>query len=168
MFQVFFRDECIVVQTVLLSGGRLMSFTLAVVVIGRLLRTMFGVPWLILLHRWVHMVVVAFRVDWVLIFLALLLLFLPGRDLERCLRHLFGCFSRELSFAAFSRSSSSFSLGVSTMYISCDEVAVQRPVGGGSCSSPASSCIPSMSSESKSRMSVRSSTVAIKWVVGGE
>ena len=32
--------------------------------IGRLLRAMFGVTWLILLHRWVHMVVVAFEVDW--------------------------------------------------------------------------------------------------------
>ena len=32
--------------------------------IGRLLRAVFGVTWLILLHRWVHMVVVAFGVDW--------------------------------------------------------------------------------------------------------
>ena len=32
--------------------------------IGRLLRVVFGVTWLILLHRWVHMVVVAFGVDW--------------------------------------------------------------------------------------------------------
>ena len=57
--------------------------------------------------------------------------------------------------------------GVSTIYIAYDEVDVQRPVGGGSCSSPASSSIPSMSSELKSSMSVKSSTVAIKWVVGG-
>ena len=60
------------------------------------------------------------------------------------------------------------SLGVSTMYMSYDEVAVQRPVGGGSCSSPASLSIASMSSEPKSRMLVKSSTVATKWVVGGE
>ena len=58
------------------------------------------------------------------------------------------------------------SLGVSTMYMSCDEVAVRRPVGAGSCSSPASSSL-SMSSESKLSMSVKSSTVATKWVVGG-
>ena len=32
--------------------------------IGRLLRTVFGVTWLILLYCWVHMVVVAFGVDW--------------------------------------------------------------------------------------------------------
>src|SRR4051812_26421942 len=36
------------------------------------------------------------------------------------------------------------------IYISYDEVAVKCPVGSGSCSSPASSSIPSMSSESKS------------------
>ena len=54
-----------------------------------------------------------------------------------------------------------------TMYISYDEVEVQRPVGGGSYSSPASSSILSMSSEPKSSMSVKSSTVATKWVVGG-
>ena len=58
--------------------------------------------------------------------------------------------------------------GVHHIYISYDEVDVQRPVGGGSCSTPASSSIPSMSSEPKSSMSVKSSTVAIKWVVGGE
>ena len=58
--------------------------------------------------------------------------------------------------------------GVHHIYISYDEVAVQRPIGGGSCSSPASSSIASMSSELKSSTSVKSSTVAIKWVVGGE
>ena len=41
-----------------------MSSALGIAVIGRLLRAVFGVTWLILLHRWVHMVVVAFRVDW--------------------------------------------------------------------------------------------------------
>ena len=54
------------------------------------------------------------------------------------------------------------------IYISYDEVAVQCPVGGGSCSSPALSSILSICSESKSSMSVKLSTVAIKWVVGGE
>ena len=64
-FQTFFRDdECIIVRTVLLSMGRLMSLSLGIAVIGRLLRAVFGVTWLILLHRWVHMVVVAFGVDW--------------------------------------------------------------------------------------------------------
>ena len=64
MFQTFFRDdECIVVRTVLLSGGRLMSFTLGIAVIGRLLQAMFSVTWLLLLHRWIHMVVFAFGVD---------------------------------------------------------------------------------------------------------
>ena len=32
--------------------------------IGRLLRAVFGVTWLILLHCWVHMVIVAFGIDW--------------------------------------------------------------------------------------------------------
>ena len=41
-----------------------MSSTLGIAVIERLLRAVFGVTWLILLHRWVHMVVVAFGVDW--------------------------------------------------------------------------------------------------------
>src|SRR3954468_22648415 len=59
------------------------------------------------------------------------------------------------------------SFGASTIYMSYDEVAVQRPTGAGSCSSPPSSSIPSKSSEPKSSMSVKSSTVAIKWVVGG-
>ena len=44
---------------------------------------------------------------------------------------------------------------------------LSRPVGSGSRSYPASSSIPLMSSESKSSMSVKSSIVAIKWVVGG-
>ena len=47
----------------LVCGG-LMSSSLGIIVIGRLLRTVFGVTWLILLHRLVHMVVVAFGVDW--------------------------------------------------------------------------------------------------------
>ena len=34
-----------------------------IAVIGRLLRAMFGVPWLVLLHHWVHGVVVSFGVD---------------------------------------------------------------------------------------------------------
>ena len=38
LFQVFFRDECVVVRTVLLSGGGLMSSTLGIAVIERLLR----------------------------------------------------------------------------------------------------------------------------------
>ena len=63
LFQVpFWNDVCIVVRTVLLSGDRLMSFTLGVAVIGQRLRTMFVVPWLILLHCWVHWAIVAFRV----------------------------------------------------------------------------------------------------------
>ena len=41
-----------------------MSSALGIAVIGRLLRAVFGVTWLVLLHRWVHMVVVAFGVDW--------------------------------------------------------------------------------------------------------
>ena len=41
-----------------------MSFTLGIAVIGRLLRAVFDVTWFILLHRWVHMVVVAFGIDW--------------------------------------------------------------------------------------------------------
>ena len=40
-----------------------MSSTLGIAVNGRLLRAMFGVTWLVLLHRWVHMIVVAFGVD---------------------------------------------------------------------------------------------------------
>ena len=59
------------------------------------------------------------------------------------------------------------SLGVSTIYMSYDEVAVQHPVGGGSCPPPALLSIPSMPLESKSSMSVKSSTVTTKWVVGG-
>ena len=35
-----------------------------IAVIGRLLQVAFGMTWLILLHRWVHMAVVAFGVDW--------------------------------------------------------------------------------------------------------
>ena len=58
--------------------------------------------------------------------------------------------------------------GVHHIYISYDEVAFQRPIGGGSYSSPASSSILSMSSELKSSTLVKSSTVAIKWVVGGQ
>ena len=42
-----------------------MNSSLGIIVIGRLLRAVFGMTWLILLHRWVHMVVVAFGVDWV-------------------------------------------------------------------------------------------------------
>ena len=55
--------SCIVVRTVLLSGDRLISFTLGVAVIGQRLRTMFTVRWLTLLCRWVHVVVVSSRVD---------------------------------------------------------------------------------------------------------
>ena len=40
-----------------------MSFTLGVAVIGQRLRTMFAVRWLILLHRWVHVVIVSFGVN---------------------------------------------------------------------------------------------------------
>ena len=41
-----------------------MNSSLGIIVIGHLLRTVFGVTWLVLLHRWVRMVVVAFGVDW--------------------------------------------------------------------------------------------------------
>ena len=41
-----------------------MNSSLGIIVIGRLLRTVLGVTWLVLLHRWVRMVVVAFGVDW--------------------------------------------------------------------------------------------------------
>ena len=41
-----------------------MSSALGITVIGRLLRTVFDAARLFLLHRWVHMVVVAFGVDW--------------------------------------------------------------------------------------------------------
>ena len=69
MFQVPFRDDvCIVVRTVLLSGDRLMNFTLGISVIGRRLWTMFTVPWLILLYRWVRVVVVSSGVDRGIIF----------------------------------------------------------------------------------------------------
>ena len=166
MLQVPFRDDvCIIVRTVLLSGDRLIIFTLGVAVIdgGSILCSpSAGSSCSIAGSMWSSF---PLESTGVLFFLALLSLFLPRRDLERRLRRLFGCFSRGLSFAASFRSSSLFSLGVSTMYISCDEVAVQRPVGGGSCSSPASLCIPWMSSESKSSMSVKSSTVAIKHTV---
>mgnify|MGYP005835672249 CR=1 FL=1 len=80
----------------------------------------------------------------VLSFLALLSLFLLWRDLGRRLRRRFGFCPRGLSSVA-SLSSPLFSLDVSTVYISYDEVVVQRPVGGGSRSSPASSSILSMS-----------------------
>ena len=60
----FRDDECVVVRTVLLSWGGLMSLALGITMIGRLLWAMFGVTWLIMLHHWVHMVVVAFGVDW--------------------------------------------------------------------------------------------------------
>ena len=64
LLQVPFRyDVCVIVRTVLLSGDRLMSFTLGVAVMGQRLRTMFVVRWLILLCRWVHVVVVSSRVD---------------------------------------------------------------------------------------------------------
>ena len=64
LLQVPFRDDvCFLVRTVLLSGDRLVSFTLGVAVIGQRLRTMFGVRWFILLCRWVHVVIVCFGVD---------------------------------------------------------------------------------------------------------
>ena len=64
-FEACFRDdECVIVRTVLLSQGSLMSSSLGITVIGRLLWAVFSVTWLILLHGWVHMVVVAFGVDW--------------------------------------------------------------------------------------------------------
>ena len=64
LFQVPFRDDvCIVVRAFLLSGDRLMSFILGVAVIGQRFCIMFAVRWLILLHRWVHVVVVFFGVD---------------------------------------------------------------------------------------------------------
>ena len=65
MFHLFVRDdECIVVWTVFLFWGGFMSSSLQIIVIGYLHRTWFGVTWLFLLHRWVHIVVVAFGVDW--------------------------------------------------------------------------------------------------------
>ena len=77
LFQVFFRDdECIVVRTVLFSGGRLMSSALRIAVIGRLFRAVFGVTWLILLHRWVHGVVVFFGINrGIIIFCAVVAVF---------------------------------------------------------------------------------------------
>ena len=64
MLQVPFRDDvCIVVRTVLLSGDRLISFTLGIAVIGRRLRTMFAVRWFIPLCRWIYLVVISFGVD---------------------------------------------------------------------------------------------------------
>ena len=48
LLQVPFRDDvCIVVRTVLLSGDRLISFTLGIAVIGQQLRTMFAMRWFI-------------------------------------------------------------------------------------------------------------------------
>ena len=40
-----------------------MSSTLGIAVVGHLLRAVFGLTWLILLHRWVRVVIVAFGVD---------------------------------------------------------------------------------------------------------
>ena len=40
-----------------------MSSALGIAMIRRLLRAVFGVTWLILLHRWVHMVIVTFGAD---------------------------------------------------------------------------------------------------------
>ena len=64
-FHLFVRDdECIVVRTVFLFWGGFMSSSLRIIVIGYLCRTRFGVTWLVLLHRWVHVVVTAFGVYW--------------------------------------------------------------------------------------------------------
>src|SRR3954465_3325056 len=91
--------------------------------------------------------------------------YLLWRDLERRRwRRRFGGFLEVPSFVVPSPSPS---FGASTIYMSYDEVAVQRPTCAGSYSSPPSSSIPSKSSEPKSSISVESSTVAIKWVVGG-
>ena len=63
-FYAFFRnDECIIVRTVFLSWAGLMNSSLWIIVIGRLLRTVLGVTWLVLLHRWFSMDIVAFGVD---------------------------------------------------------------------------------------------------------
>ena len=44
LFQVPFRDDvCILIRTIFLSGGRLMSFILSVAVFGQRIRTMFAV-----------------------------------------------------------------------------------------------------------------------------
>ena len=88
------------------------------------------------------------------------------RGLER--RRRCSCFAFLLEGLSSVASSPLVSFEVSTIYISYEEVAVQRPVGSGSCSSPTSSSTLSMSSESKSSTSVKSSTVAMKWVVGGQ
>ena len=140
-----------------------MSFILGVAVFGQRIRTMFAICWFILLYSWVNVVVVSSGVDWGVIFSCAVIVvfaeagfgaaptpslwFLLDGAILRCILPflvivLFGC--------------------IHHIYISCDEVAIQRPVGSGSCSSLASSSIPSMSSESKSSMSVKSSTVAIK------
>ena len=69
LFQVPFRDYvCIVVWTVFLSEGRLMSFILGVAVIGQRLRTVFSVRWFTLLCRWVCVVIVSSGVDRGIIF----------------------------------------------------------------------------------------------------
>ena len=47
-----------------MSWAGLMNSSLWIIVFGRLLRTMFGVTWFVLLHRWFCMVIVAFEVDW--------------------------------------------------------------------------------------------------------
>src|SRR3990170_4373841 len=78
------------------------------------------------------------------------LLSFERRDLERRLgRQRLDCVSEGLFATGSSLSSSLAFLGVSTMYTSYEEVAVQRPVNGESwpCSLSASSSIPSMSSE---------------------
>jgi len=55
-FPAFFSyDECIIVRTVFLSWGGVMNSSLGIIVIGCLLRTVFGVIWLFLLHRLVRM-----------------------------------------------------------------------------------------------------------------
>lgn len=63
LFQMLFWDDvCIIVRIVLLSGDRFISFVFGIVVIGQWPRTVFVVPWLILLHRWVYGVFIIFSV----------------------------------------------------------------------------------------------------------
>ena len=144
-----------------------MSSSLGIAVIGRLLWVVFGVTWLILLHRWVHMVVVAFGADRGVNFPFAVITIFTVTGLGVAPAPSFWLFSEGFILRCVLSVAVVLLRRVHHVYISYDEVAVQRPVGGGSKSSPAPTSIPSVLSESKSSMSVTSSTVAIKWVVGG-
>ena len=79
----FWDDVCIFVRSVFFPRRGLMRLILGVVVLGRRIRTMFAVCILIVLCYRGGAVVISSRVDWTVLPLALLSLFLLWRDLER-------------------------------------------------------------------------------------